>query len=60
MQFEFVGNGEERLHLRTRNIQNRQLLTPKVAELAAQGLTQRQISSELHIALGLVNKLMIR
>lgn len=60
LQFEFVGNSQERLHLYTRNVLNQQLLTSKVAELAAQGLTQRQISNELRIALGTVNKLMPR
>ncbi|WP_426670637.1 AAA family ATPase [Mucilaginibacter sp. McL0603] len=58
LQFRFQGNSPERLHLRTRNTLNRELLTQKVAELSAKGLSQRQISRELHIALGYVNKLM--
>ena len=58
LQFEFGDNSHERLQLRTRNMLNQELLSQKVAELSAQGLTQRQISRELHIALGLVNKLM--
>lgn len=58
LQFRFEGNSPERPHLRTRNQLNRELLTQKVAELSTKGLSQRQISRELHIALGLVNKLM--
>jgi archaellum biogenesis ATPase FlaH len=58
LQFEFDGNSHERLHLLTRNILNQELLSQKVAELSAKGLSQRQISRELHIALGSVNKLM--
>lgn len=60
LQFRFEGNSEEGLHLRTRNILNQEVLAPKVAELSAIGLTQRQISRELHIALGRVNRLMPR
>ncbi len=53
-----VAVGVDRPHLRTRNQLNRELLTQKVPELSAKGLSQRQISHELHIALGYVNKLM--
>jgi hypothetical protein len=60
LQFSFEGNSQERPHLRTFNRADRGLLTQKVAELSAKGLNQRQISHELHIALGLVNKLMPR
>jgi DNA-binding NarL/FixJ family response regulator len=55
LQFEFEGNSHERLHLHTRNMLNQELLSQKIAELSAKGLSQRQISRELHIALGLVN-----
>ncbi|MBD1395499.1 AAA family ATPase [Mucilaginibacter glaciei] len=58
LQMQFEGHSHERLHLRTRHMLNRELLAPKVAELAAKGYKQRQISSELGIALGVVNKLM--
>jgi hypothetical protein len=58
LQMQFEGYSHERLHLRTRNVLNRDLLAPKVAELAAIGYNQRQISAELRIALGMVNKLM--
>jgi hypothetical protein len=57
LQMQFEGNSHERLHLRTRLL-NQHLLAPKVAELAAKAYSQRQISKELHIAVGLVNKLM--
>jgi archaellum biogenesis ATPase FlaH len=60
LQFEFEGNSHECLHLRTRNMLKQELLTQKVVELSAKGLSQRQISRELHIAVGLVNKLMAR
>jgi hypothetical protein len=58
LQMRFEGHSHERLHLRSRSLLNNQLLAPQVAELAAKGYKQRQISKELHIALGLVNKLM--
>lgn len=60
LQFEFEGNSHERLHLRSSKMLNRELLTQKVAELSANDLSQRQISQELHISLGLVNKLMAK
>jgi hypothetical protein len=60
LQFEFEGNSHECLHLRTCNMLKQELLTQKVVELSAKGLSQRQISRELHIAVGLVNKLMLR
>jgi hypothetical protein len=67
LQFQFEGNSPEHPHLlfacsqqRTRNRPNHELLIQKIAELSAKGFSQRQISRELHIALGLVNKLMRR
>ncbi|MDB5145386.1 MAG: hypothetical protein JWQ66_4099 [Mucilaginibacter sp.] len=67
LHFQFEGNSPEHPHLlfagsqqRTRNRLNHELLIQKIAELSAKGLSQRQISRELHIALGLVNKLMRR
>jgi len=59
LQMQFEGNSPERQHLRTRGV-NQHILAPKVAELAAKGYSQRQISKELCIALGWVNKLMPR
>lgn len=59
LQMLFEGHSPERQHLRTRGL-NQHLLAPKVAELAAKGYSQRQISKELCIALGWVNKLMPR
>ncbi|GGH20583.1 AAA family ATPase [Mucilaginibacter phyllosphaerae] len=58
LQMQFEGHSYERLHLRTRHTINRELLSPKVVQLAALGYSQRQISNELGISVGLVNKLM--
>ncbi len=57
LQMQFEVQSHEYLHLRTR-LTNQQVLAPKVAQLAAAGYTQHQISNELGIAVGLVNKLM--
>ncbi|QHS55714.1 AAA family ATPase [Mucilaginibacter sp. 14171R-50] len=59
LQMEFEGNSAERPHLRTRQL-NQQILAPKVAHLAANGYSQRRISKELCVAVGLVNKLIER
>lgn len=58
LQVQFEGNSHERLHLNSQKIVNRDLLKAKVAELAGKGYRQRQISSELGVSVGLVNKLM--
>lgn len=60
VQMQFEGYSHERLHLRTRNQLNRELLAPKIAELAAKGHSQRQISRVLGVSVGMVNKLMVR
>ena len=57
LQMQFEGHSAERLHLRTRHL-NQHILAPKVAELSAKGYSQRQISKELLISVGMVNKLM--
>ncbi|MBD1383643.1 AAA family ATPase [Mucilaginibacter rigui] len=57
LQMQFEGNSHERQHLRTRGL-NQHILAPKVAELVANGYSQRQISKELCVSVGLVNKLM--
>jgi hypothetical protein len=59
LQMQFEGNSPERLHLRSRLL-NQHILAPKVAEFAAKGYNQRQIGKQLGIAVGLVNKLMPR
>jgi len=59
LQMQFEGQSPEYPHLRNRLL-NQHLLAPKVAQLASQGYSQRQISKELNMALGLVNKLMPR
>ena len=63
LRFHFTGNSPEALHLRTRNVPNRNTpnrddITKKIAELSATGLTQRQISRQLGVSLGKVNKLL--
>jgi uncharacterized membrane protein len=65
LRFRFEGTSPERPHLlpagrhgRNRNKIDHQQMAQKIAELSTQGLSQRQISNQLHIALGLVNKLM--
>ena len=55
--FNFEGHSYEHKHLLTNQEAQRQLLTAKIARLSARGLSQRQISRELKISLGLVNKL---
>ncbi|WP_374949781.1 AAA family ATPase [Mucilaginibacter sp.] len=59
LQMEFESTCPERLHLRSRQL-NQHRLTPRVAQLAANGYSQRKISNELGVAVGLVNKLMPR
>jgi hypothetical protein len=63
LRFHFTGNSEEArhlrtLHLRTRNTLNRDDISQKITELSATGLTQRQISQQLGVSLGKVNKLL--
>lgn len=57
LQMQFEDNSHERPHLRTRYF-NQEVLVPKIAELSAKGFSQREISKELGISVGLVNKLM--
>jgi hypothetical protein len=58
LYFAFEGNSTERLLLCRATVDHE--LSGRVSQLAAQGLSQRQISKELNISLGLVNKLMRR
>jgi len=58
LQFEFTGYGNERDHLQSRTAIERHELAQKATELSATGLSQRQISRELNISLGYVNKLL--
>jgi len=60
LHFTFEGYSAERHHLlaRTRQLAGRQELVNEVAALAAAGLTQREISSKLNIALVTVNRLL--
>ncbi|HEY4324673.1 MAG TPA: AAA family ATPase [Mucilaginibacter sp.] len=58
LKFGFEGNSAERLHLLSREQVQREQLTEQVVQLSAEGSTQRQISEELNISVGLVNKLL--
>lgn len=57
LQFEFTDFDHERQHLRSYTVAARLELAQKAAELSTQGLNQRQISQQLNISLGYVNKL---
>lgn len=56
LQFEFLNFGREREHLRQPSEQDRENIILKVKELNLQGKSQRQISAEMGISLGAVNK----
>lgn len=56
LQFEFLRFGKEQEHLKEHTEKDRESIIEKVKELSLQGKTQRQISGELGISLGTVNK----
>lgn len=56
LQFEFVGLGNEREHLKQYTEKDKDNIISQVKELSQQGKSQRVISSELRISLGAVNK----
>ena len=56
LEFEFIGLGTEREHLREITEKDRDSIIEKTKELSKQGRSQRQISAELCISLGAVNK----
>lgn len=56
LQFEFISYGTEREHLKQITEKDRTALIDKAKELSQQGRTQREISNELGISLGAVNK----
>lgn len=56
LQFEFLGYAKERDYLKTPTENDRETLIEKVKELSAQGRSQREISAQLGISLGAVNK----
>ncbi len=56
LQFEFIKFGIEREHLKQYNEKDRESIIERVKELNQQGKSQRQISTELGISLGAVNK----
>jgi RecA-family ATPase len=56
LQFEFLKFGNEKEHLKQLLEKDRESIIQNVKELSAQGKTQRDISAELGISLGGVNK----
>ena len=56
LQFEFLGFAQERDHLKAQSENDRETLIEKAKELSAQGRSQREISAQLGISLGAVNK----
>jgi hypothetical protein len=56
LQFDFEGTAHERDHLRPQTQHDKQQLTEQITKLTAQGLSQRQISAQLNIGLGTVNR----
>ena len=56
LQFEFIGYGNEREHLKQYTDKDRETNIEKVKELNTQGKSQRQIANEMGISLGAVNK----
>ncbi len=56
LSFEFIGFGAEREHLKQVTEKDRESIIEQAKELSQKGYSQRQISSELGISLGAVNK----
>jgi predicted transcriptional regulator len=56
LALEFIGFAKEQDHLKQVTEKDREALIEKVKELSRQGNTQRQISTELGISVGAVNK----
>lgn len=56
LEFEFIGFGTEREHLKELTEKDRESTIEKAKELSQKGYSQRQISTELNISLGAVNK----
>jgi len=56
LEFEFLGFGTERKHLKELTEKDRESTIEKAKELSQQGYSQRKISTELNISLGAVNK----
>lgn len=56
LEFEFLNFGTEREHLKQISEKDREGIIERAKELSQKGYSQRQISSELNISLGAVNK----
>lgn len=60
LKFEFTGHAAEHIQLRRHTLQEQQYQATRIAQLNQQGLSQRQISRELNLALSSVNKYLQR
>lgn len=58
LQFEFLDFATERDHLRAPSESDRENLVEQAKELSAKGMTQREISAQLGVSLGKVNKIL--
>ncbi|WP_020599861.1 AAA family ATPase [Spirosoma panaciterrae] len=56
LQFEWIGYGSERQHLRQQSEQDKAGIVDRVKEMVTEGKSQRVIASEIGISLGAVNK----
>lgn len=56
LSFEFIGFGAEREHLKQITEKDRESTIERAKELSAKGYSQRQISNELGVSVGAVNK----
>jgi hypothetical protein len=58
LQYVFIGNGDERLHLRERKEQEADKYTAQAVELRQQGLSLREIGAQLNISFQKVDRLL--
>lgn len=56
LMFEHVHTGREREHLKKVDFEDKDSLVASIQELAAKGMSQREIAKELSISVGTVNK----
>jgi hypothetical protein len=56
LQFEFLGTGCEREHLRTASEKDRSALIARVKELSAEGKSQREVAEAIGVSVGSVNR----
>jgi len=58
LRLRFEGHSAEAPHLLSRNHLQREQLTEQIARMSTEGRTQRQISEQLNVSLGMANKLL--